>query len=98
MTVSKQRMSPIRQQTERNGNVVGNYRPIRFLNLLWKLLTGITNEKVNNHLNQQKLLPEEQEGCRRKTRGTKDQLLTDMAVVRNSRRRKTNLNEAWIDF
>ena len=51
-----------------------------------------------HHLNQQNLLPEEQKGCRRKTRETQDQLLLDKAVVRNSRRRKTNLNMAWIDF
>ena len=51
-----------------------------------------------NHLNQQKLLPEEQKCCRRKTRGTNDQLLSDKTVVINSRRKKTNLNAVWIDF
>ena len=54
------------------------------MNLLWKLLTGIVNEKVYDHLNQQNLLPEEQKSCRQRTRGTKDQLLIDKAVVRNS--------------
>ena len=68
------------------------------MNLLWKLLTGIVNVKVYDHLNQQSLLPEEQKGCRQKTRGTKEQLLIDNAVVRNSRRRKTNLNVAWVGF
>ena len=33
-----------------------------------------------------------------KTRGAKDQLLIDKDIVRNSRRRKTNLNVASIDF
>ena len=65
------------------------------MNLLWKLLTGIINEKYYYHLNQQNLL---QKCCRRKTRGTKDQLLINKTVVINSRRRKTNLNVAWIDF
>ena len=32
------------QKDVRKGN--GNYRPIAFLNLFWKLLTGIINEKV----------------------------------------------------
>ena len=82
----------------RKGNAVGNYRPIACLNLLWKLLTGIINEKSDDHLNQQNLLPEEQKDCRRRTRGLKDQLLIDKAVIRNSRRRKTNLNIAWIYF
>ena len=33
------------QKDARKGNAVGNYRPIACLNLLWKLLTGIVNEK-----------------------------------------------------
>ena len=86
------------QKYVRKKNAVGNYRSIACLNLLWKLLTGIINEKFYDHLNQQKLLPEEQKGCQRKARGTKDQLLIDKAVVRNSRKRKTNLNVVWIDF
>ena len=86
------------QKYVRKENAVGNYRSIACLNLLWKLLTGIINEKFYDHLNQQKLLPEEQKGCQRKARGTKDQLLIDKAVVRNSRKRKTNLNVVWIDF
>ena len=51
------------QKDARKGNAVGNYRPIACLNLLWKLLTGIVNEKFYDHLNQQNLLPEEQKGC-----------------------------------
>ena len=90
--------SPYTERCKKGENAVGNYRPITCLNLLWKLLTGITNEEVYDYLNQQKLLPEEQKGCRRKARGTKYQLLIDKEVVKNSRRRKTNLNVAWIDF
>ena len=82
----------------RKGNAVGNYKAIVCLNLLWKLLTGIINEKVYDHLNQQNLLPEEKNGCRHRTRGTEDQLLIDKAVVRNSCRKKANLNVAWVDF
>ena len=51
------------QKNARKGNAVGNYRSTARLNLLWKLLTGIINETVyDHHLNQQKLLPEEQKG------------------------------------
>ena len=35
---------------------------------------------------------------RRNSRGTKDQLLIDKMILRNSRRRKTNLHFAWIDY
>ena len=51
------------QKDARKGNAVGNYRPIACLNLLWKLLTGIINEKIDDYLNQQNLLPEGQKGC-----------------------------------
>ena len=50
------------QRDERKGNAVGNYKPIACLNFLWKLLTGFINEKVYDHLNQHKLLLEEQKG------------------------------------
>ena len=33
----------------REGNAVGNYRPIACLNFLWKLLTGIINDKLKDH-------------------------------------------------
>ena len=42
------------QKDSRKGKAVGNYRPIACLNFLWKLLTGIINENVYDHLNQQK--------------------------------------------
>ena len=35
------------QKDARKRNAVGNYRPIACLNLLWKLLTGIINEKLS---------------------------------------------------
>jgi len=43
------------------------------------------------------LLPDGQKGCRRNTRGTKDQLLIDKMVLKNSRRH-TSPNMAWIDY
>ena len=54
-----------------------NYRPITCLSLIWKLLTYIISEEIYNHLDSNNLLPEEQKGCRKRNRGTKDQLLID---------------------
>ena len=45
-----------------------------------------------------KLIPEEQKGCRRKSRGTKDQLLIDKTILKDCRKRRTNLAMAWIDY
>ena len=65
---------------------------------MWKLLTGIMGEKLYQHLERNGLLADEQKGCRKGLRGTKDQLLVDKAILKNCRRRLTNLSMAWIDY
>ena len=86
------------QKDPAKDDAVGNYRPIACLNLLWKLKTGIIADKLYQHLENENLLLEEQEGCRHVSTGIKVQLLIDKAVIRNCKRRKTNLNMAWVDF
>jgi hypothetical protein len=76
----------------------GGTRPIACLPTTWKLLTRIISEKITKYLEDNKLIPEEQKGCRAKTRGCKDQLLIDQAILANCKKRKTNLSLAWIDF
>ena len=73
------------------GTVVGNYRPIDCLPLMWTLSTSILSEAMYGHLSCQELLPNEQKGCRKNSRGTNDQLLIDKAILKNCRRRLTNL-------
>ena len=80
------------------GNKVSSYRPVTWLPLMWKLLTGIIADEIYNHLQDNNLLPKEQKGCRRNSRGTKDQLLTDKEVMKNCRRRKVGLSLVWIDY
>ena len=80
------------------GPVVGNYRPIACLNLLWKLLTGIMSDETYNHLLENNFLPVEQKGSRKVSFGTKDHLAIDKAVLRNCKKRMTNLAMAWVDF
>ncbi|CAH3124105.1 unnamed protein product, partial [Porites lobata] len=66
--------------------------------MVWKLLMGIIVEKLYRHLQRNGLLVnDEQKGCRKGSRGTKDQLLVDKTVVKNCRRKLTNLSMAWID-
>ena len=80
------------------GNYVENFRPITCLPLMWKLLTGIISEDMYCFMENENLLPEEQKGCRRKSRGTKDQLLIDKTILKDCRKRRTNLAMAWIDY
>ena len=82
----------------KNGTEVGNYRPVACLNLIWKLLTGIISDKTYDHLEKNRLLPEEQKGSRRKCQGAKDQLAIDRCILQNCRKRKTNLSMAWVDY
>ena len=66
--------------------------------IMWKLLTGIISEDMYCFMENENLLPEEQKGCRRKSRGTKDQLLIDKAILKDCRKRRTNLAMAWINY
>ena len=65
---------------------------------MWKLFTGIIGVELYEHLDKQNLLPEEQKGCRRNLRGTKDQLLIDKMITRNCKRRKIGVGMAWVDY
>ena len=86
----------VKYATKSNG--ADNFRPITCLPLMWKLVTGIIAESIYGFLEGNMVLPNEQKGCRRKSRGTKDQLITDKMVLKDCRRRNTNLAMAWIDY
>ena len=55
-------------------------------------------QNINSHLEKFDLIGHEQKGCRVKTRGTKDHLLLDKVILKDSKARKTNLTMAWIDY
>ena len=86
------------QKDRTKGNAVDNYQSISYLTLLWKLLTGIFSEHLYSFLEEEKILPEEKKGCKRKSRRSKDQILLGKAVLRDCKRRSTNLAMASIDY
>ena len=49
-------------------------------------------------MDDKKLLPKEQRGCCRGTKGCKDHLLLSKALVQDCKRKKRNLSMAWIDY
>ena len=65
---------------------------------MWKLLTGVIADQIYAHLDQEKLLPEEQKGHRKGSRGTNDLLYIDRAVIKEVKSRNKNLAVAWIDY
>ena len=86
----------ILMKNKKAGAIPSNYRPIICLYTTFKLMTAIIANAIQNHL--YNFIPEEQKGNRRNSQGTKDQLLIDKMILRNTRRRKTNLHVAWIDY
>ena len=86
------------QKDKSKGNVISNYRPITCLPLIWKLLTGVIADQIYVHLDQEKLLPEEQKGCREGSRGTNDLLYIDRAIIKEVKSRNKNLAMVWIDY
>ena len=86
------------QRDPSKGNAIDNYRAISCLPLMWKLMTRTIAESISNFLDVNDKLPVKQKGCKKKSRGTKDQLLIDKTILRDCRKRHTNLGMAWIDY
>lgn len=86
------------QKDSSKGNIPSNYRPITCLPVMYKLLTGMINQKVYHHLETKGLLPREQKGGRKGCRGTKDHLLVDKMILRQAKSQKRRLNIAYIDY
>ena len=79
------------QKDKSKGNVASNYRPITCLPLMWRLLTVVIADQIYAHLDQQKLLPEEQEGCRKDSKGANGLLYINRAVIKEVKCRNKNL-------
>ena len=79
---------------KKKGPIVTNFRPITCLPLMWELLTSILAEAMYDHLERNGLLVDEQKGCRKRSRGARDQLLVDKMVMRNCKRRSSGLGMA----
>ena len=65
---------------------------------MWKLLTWMISEEIYEYLDERNLFPEEQKGCRKKSRGTQDLLFIEKMVLRHARTNERNLAMTWIDY
>ena len=61
-------------------------------------MTGVIADQIYAHSDQEKLLPEEQKGCQKGSRGTKNLLYIDRAVIKEVKSTNKNLAMAWIDY
>ena len=61
-------------------------------------MTSVIADQIYAHLDQERLLPEEQKGYRKGSKGTNDLLYIDKAVIKEVKSRNINLAVAWIDY
>ncbi|KAI5718661.1 hypothetical protein M8J77_024813 [Diaphorina citri] len=75
-----------------------NYRPITCLNTLFKIMTCIITEKVEMFVTENNIMAENQKGCKKKSRGCKEQLVIDQVICNQAKKRLKNLSVAWVDY
>ena len=85
------RKTTLVQKDPEKGNAANSYCPIECLPLMWKLLTSVLMEKVYAHLSEKNVLSDEQNGCRKDSLGTKDQLLIDKQILKHYKKHQRSL-------
>jgi len=65
---------------------------------MWKLLSSILSDEVYAHLHKENILPFEQKGCFKGSKGSKDHLLVDKMILQEARHHHNNLELAWVDY
>jgi hypothetical protein len=65
---------------------------------MYKMLIGIIARRISSYLEEHDILPAEQKGCHSGSKGCKDQLLISKAIFEDHKKRRKNLNIAWIDY
>ncbi|KAL0878572.1 hypothetical protein ABMA27_003656 [Loxostege sticticalis] len=74
------------------------YRPITCLQTIYKILTSCISETIYKHLDENNILAEEQKGCRKYSKGCKEQLTIDAIVMREAFRKRKNIHTMFIDY
>lgn len=74
------------------------YRPITCLQTIYKIITSCVGELISSHLHQYGLWAEEQKGCRKGSKGCKEQLIIDCVILKQVQRKNRNLSCCFIDY
>lgn len=70
-------------------------RPITCLPTMYKFLTGIFTNRLQNHTETYNIMADEQTGCRKKPQSCKDQLITDAGITENIKKNRKKLQTAY---
>ena len=89
--------TPLIQKLLLKKTVPNNYRPITCLLIMWKILTAKIREEIYYSLTSRGLIPEEQKGCCKGSRGTRELLFVDQHILKKSKTKQKNLPMARID-
>ena len=65
---------------------------------MYKLITSVISRRMQKYTDDENLIPKEQKGYYRGSKGCKDQLLISKAILQKCKCRKKNLSMAWIDY
>ena len=65
---------------------------------LYKIFTSMIVNRILAHCEQNNIIAEEQKGCKRNTKGCKEQLIIDNVVLEQARQRSRNLHTCFIDY
>lgn len=76
----------------------GNYRPITCLPSAYKILTSTIAFKISSYLKANNIMAWEQNGCKRKGRGSKELLVIDNLITTQAKKRLKIISMAWIDY
>lgn len=75
-----------------------NYRPITCLPTLYKIITSIIMQLIQERLDTYQILTEEQKGCRKHSQGCKEQLIIDSVIHQQALQNNRNLFITYIDY
>ena len=80
------------------GNIPSNYQQIACLPICWKLLTSVIASSLYAYLDDSKLLPDEQKGCKKRSRLANDFLCVKKRMIKESKQHIKNLAMSWLDY
>lgn len=94
LTIGKTYIKPKNNQTTNPSN----YRPITCLPTLYKIITSSICNKIDFHLTQQNIITNEQKGCKKNSKGCKEQLIIDAVIMKQTTTQQRNLHSCYIDY
>jgi len=74
------------------------YRPITCLQTVYKIITSCITNLLNTHVEEQTIMTEEQKGCRKGTKGCKEQLIMDSIILNEVKKKHKKLSCCYIDY